>query len=240
MWRQPSSASAPRSNGPRCKRKSSFCRGGRPHYPGAPTAVFLSGRAAMRSQVGCIRDLRLVRALTTWPRTSLAHPPDQRSVDLEGFVDLMDVAELVCLMTLSGLAGADDDRRDIVEAGNQCRGVSEVGCSNGIRTISQTLLQNAHQRLDGGVARCGCEAFEVCHDFDGSFLAANALDLGNQFAVIVRWHRTKIDGEAGGIGDGIDVLTTGDGGDGGGRVTQKGMGILEPQRFDPPYPFRHF
>lgn len=40
-------------------------------------------------------------------RTSLAHAPDQRRVDLEGFVDLVDVAKLVSLMALSGFARAD-------------------------------------------------------------------------------------------------------------------------------------
>jgi hypothetical protein len=46
--------------------------------------------------------------------------------------------------------------------------------------------------ISGSMARfvrCGREASEVRHDFDGGFLAAEGPDLGNQFVVVVGWHR---------------------------------------------------
>ena len=61
---------------------------------------------------------------------------DQRTVDIESVVYMLDITKLVGLMALGGLAGSDDDGRNVVEAGHQCGSVRKIRCTDGLRPPS--------------------------------------------------------------------------------------------------------
>ena len=163
-----------------------------------------------------------------------AHAEHQVSVDGLRLLDPFHEAVLIRFVALRRLAGADDQRGDTVKSRHESRRIGEVGCPGRFRRCPRPLSQQRQERGSGRIVRLGREAREARDDPDLGLGSEEAAEFGDERRVSLIREGPDIHGELGAVRDGVDILSTADGGDAGRGAAQQWMTGAEIVAFEPP------
>jgi len=84
-----------------------------------------------------------------------AHPFDQRTIDIESLVDILEITRFIGLMALGGLAGPDDDRRHVVKPGTNAEASVKYGAPVACGRVARISINRSILGSSESVAKPG-------------------------------------------------------------------------------------